>query len=612
MSKEQLATSRWDWSELSFGLLGMVEHGRERLHKVRSNLEGRRVVESAHKNWDNTNYCRSLSQDAPHQYTYQQLLDVFPANFRAFTDEYCLGTLVQEYPLVVDKRGMLGLDDTYKEPLTDQAPRFQEKLSRTGKRQQRGTIETFNSQRLDTWLSTVCHNEQYPFGTKLVWCSPPGFKVEGYHGTSSKHHSFIWVYEKELGPEGQPRMSMTQFRCWPNLSQMERVQHTLRLKAQPTDVLEDAAVPTNKLSRRNSVIAEFIELPAAISMDEIEDTIYETEDSWQVQREDMPQLSEERLHAFAQYRDDVLHQFLIPTYQALLAPMSQLLEPYSSPFWRSPEYIQLIQQMDLAFAIAWQHLMKYVEAVDQRPTAQALPALPLAELQRVAHLREIFALKVKSDKGDATKEDRKRFNDLAPQLLSVGSTALSVGQCGIGTLIPVQLFKGLEGFESLQGFSSLSKLSKFDIAKLSAAEQLAFKSQVLRQYKPLTLIGKFGQKETFWVQNEYYQQYLQGSRVTSSGEFIGPCDIPLTTGADNLVLTNAKYQELFQAATQPALPDLAQLDLDEKDSLSQARTEDERAQIRQAFSSKRSQLKHRVSVTQLINNDLFRPTFARV
>lgn len=615
MYKErERSPSPWDLSELSFGLFGLVESSRERLFKLRSAVEGHKVIESAHKNWDNTNYCRSLSQDAPHQYTYQELLNVFPANFRTFTDEYCLGTLVQEYPLVVDQRGMRGLDDTYKETLTEQAQRFEERLARTGKRQQRQAVETFNSQRLDLWLRAACQNDEYPIGTKLVWCSPPGFKVEGYHGTSSKHHSFIWVYEKEMGADGKPKMTMTQFRCWPNLKQMENIQRQLRERSHETGILDnsDPTFENQKLTRRNQVISEFIELPPEVSMDEIEDVIYKTEDDWAVGRADMPSLTEMNIKQFEAYRDGILNQFLIPVYQATLAPMYQLTEPYDSPFWRSPEYVQLIKELDLAFAIAWQNLLKYVEAVDQNSklVPEDRPALP--SLSQVSQLREIYMIKLKADDGKASKEDRLRFNEIAPQLLSVGSTALSVGQCGIGTLIPVQLFKGIESFSSFQGFNSLSQLTKFDIAKLSAAEKLAFREDVLGHFKPMTITGRFGQKQKFWVRSEYYQQYVQGSKQLSSGEFVGPCDIPLTDGSDAFVLTDAKYQELFGAVSQPDLSGLAQIDGEESRSLAEATSEEDREWLRAYFDNKRKKLKNRVSITELVNNDLTRPTFARV
>lgn len=607
MFKERDSSRSWDLSELSFGLLGLVEQSKEKFHKLKSVVEGRRIVESAHKNWDNTNYCRSLSQDAPYQYSYQQLLDVFPANFRTFTDEYCLGTPIQEYPLAVDSKGMSGLDDTYQEPLAAQAKRFQEKLGRTGKRQQRSQIESFNSQRLDNWLATVCDAPEYAIGTKLVWCSPPGFRAEGYHGTSAEHHSFIWVYEKKMGMDG-PEMTMTQFRCWPSLVQMEGIQRQLRAHSITTSILDDSGLQTHKLSRRNAVIADFIELPPEYSMDSIAQCIYETESSWKVGRTEMPQLSDLNRVAFAEYRDAVLHQFLLPTYQSLLAPMYQLQEPYDSPFWTSTEYRQLIQELDLSFAIAWQHLLKYVEAATDQSSGRSMPKLE----ETIPELHELFRIKVRSQDGVATVADEKRFNVLAPQILSAGSKAMSVGQCGLGTLIPLQLFRGLERFNIFRGITSVSQLSKFDVARLTAAEKLLFKEEVLGQYQPMTLLDRFGRKAKYWVHAEHYQEYLEGSRFLPTGECVGPCDIPLDSGIDQFVLTDSKFRELYQATAIPNLDALAQLDLAENTELARPLTEQERENIQAFYAAKRKKLKDRVSVTELLNNDLFRATYTRV
>lgn len=616
MSKETFAfpsQPRRDFSEWSFAWLGVVERGRQQLHTWQSWLEGRRVVTSAHQNWDNTHYCRSLSQDAPVPYSYQQLLALFPANFRTFTDEYCLGTVVQEYPLAVTSNGTTGIDDSYQEPLTDQAKRFQEKVATQGKHQQRSTVESWNSQRLEHWLQQVCTDDRYPPGSKLVWCSPPGFVVEGYHGTSPRHHSFIWVYQKQLTPAGQPEVTMTQFRCWPNLRQLEQIQTQLRdqqtVGSLPDSTTPDAFAPNSsprpQLTRRNQVIAELIELPPTVSMEEIEAVIYQTEDQWQVQTTDMPQLDQLQRDQFAHYRELLLHQFLLPMYQNVLAPAAELTLPYDAPFWRSREYRQIIAQLDLIFALAWQHLLKFVE---QPPLTTDLQQ----QHTQLQQLRELYQLKLKAEDGAATKTDRQRFNQIAPQLLSIGSTALSVGQCGVGTLIPVQLFRGLDGLNGLSHFNSLSQLSPLEVLKLSAAEKLALKTEVLGQYQPFTVVGRFGQRRRFWVPREYYQDYLKGSQQLSSGEFVGPCQISLTDGSDSLVLTDDKFQQLLAATRLSPLDQLAQLNAEERTQLAQTSSATERAQIQQQFQRRRALLKERVSITELVNDDLFYPTFTRV
>lgn len=598
---------RIDLNELSFGLLGLVDRGRETISKLAAQIEGHDVISSAHKNWDNVNYCRHLSQDAARQYSVPELINVFPANFRAFTDEYCLGSVVRQYPLAVNANGTTGFDTTYQETLATQAQRFQEeKIVHLKRHHQRGAVEVLNSKKLDGWLSQVCHDESIPLGTKLIWCSPPGFRVEGYHGVSGKHHSFIWVYEKTAGNEGHAQMTMTQFRCWPNLAQMEQIQRRFQSLQPVTPLLEQDSLNPNSLTRRNRVIHQLAEVAPDTTIDDIESLIYEGEDDWQVKQEDMPQVVENNVVSFEKYRDQLLAQFLSPMYQSLLQSEPRLTDPYNSPFWSSHEYKALIQKLDLVFAIAWQNLLRYVESVD----GHARESIPTPQLN-VDQLQEIFEIKLRSDDGKSSREDRRRFNDLAPTLLSVGSTTLSVGQCGLGTLIPVQLFKGIGEISGIGKFASLAELNKFDILKLSAADQLAFRTDVLGQYQPLTLISKFGKNHKFWVRSEYYSDYLEHSYQGADGKFYGPCDVPLESG-DNFVMSDSKYQELFGATIRPNISTLAQLDSEELASLASVRSDSERDSIRNSFQKRRQKLKERVSVTELVNNDLFRPAFTRV
>lgn len=618
-----------DFSELSFGLLGLVQQSKERLSVIAATLDGRRVVESAHKNWDNTNYCRSLSIDAPNQYSREELLHLFPANSQAFFDEYVLGSVVKEYPLSVSERGTTGLNDQYKELLGDQAKRFEEeKVKPKDKRKQRATIETQNSVLLDHWLAKTCFSEDIPVGTKLVWFSPPGFRIEGYHGVSRKHHSFIWVYEKRLkrverthmvsdpdhlssdvspyvttSVEYVPEMVMTQFRCWPSLSQVEAIQDSLRKKSRPTGILPSS--DTTRLTRRNAVIAEFIELPPDISLSIIEEIIYDREDSWVVQRSDMPDLSEQQIAVFTQYREHIVENFLVPMYANILASTPEVSLPYSNPFWQSKKYADLVHRLDLAFALTWQHLMHFVETgIPDNITANTLSSTKT--------LCSLYELKLKHEQGHASSEDKKLFNAIAPGVLSAGSRLLSVGQCGIGTLIPVQLLDGLEGLSFLKGIKSLAKLTSYDIRQLSVSERVQFRSQVLGQFKPLTLKNSFGRIQKYWVRSEYYDDYLYHSYEKEPGRFFGRCDVSLDTGEDVFVLTDVKYQELLEASTAPAMS-AEQLLHNFQTELQDAKTPQKRSALLGEYEQQRKLFRlDAVSVTELINDDLYISASARV
>jgi hypothetical protein len=586
---------RIDLDDLSFSLLGMVDRGKEQFRKIRSKIEGHTVIRSAHQNWDNTHYCRSLSKDAPRQYSVEELLQVFPANLQTFCDEYCLGAMIQEYPMALNDQGTTGLDKTYKETLSDQAQHFSDKISVTKKNAQRATVETLNSQRLDPWLLEVCQNPNIPEGTKLVWCSPPGHRREGYAGVSPKHHSFIWVYEKRTNPAGQPEMTMTQFRCWPSLTQLQNIQSELRMYTNPAGILPPTSLDQSQLTRRNQVIAEFIEIPPTVDMSAIAECIYRDEDSWAVNSTDMPATTESMLERFGKYREKILQTFLVPLYKQVLSNTPQLQEPLGSPFWKSPEYKNIVHQLDVGFAIIWQHLLKVVE--------EGIPSMDSVENQTKS-LRQLYRLKLQFDVGEINKEGKALFNKLAPQFLSAGQKVLSVGQCGLGTVIPLNLMSKLEQISSLAKFKSLNEITKFEVSKLSVADKHLFRNQILGKFKPLSVRSRSGQSHKFWVDGEYYDIYKQTIYEGPTGKFFGDCDIPLHTGQDAYVLTNAKYHELLGAATSPSV-NLANLASEETRELGAARSLLEKNAIRQKYAKQRHFLKHRVGFLEWLNDDFY-------
>jgi hypothetical protein len=217
-------------------------------------------------------------------------------------------------------------------------------------------------------------------------------------------------------------------------------------------------------------------------------------------------------------------------------------------------------------------------------------------------LRELVAMKLRDDHGELTQNERARFNQIAPQLLSAGSRLLSVGQCGIGTLIPLNLIESFNLFSIFDKFQSLSQLTKYDVAKLSAGEKHLFKTQVLNQYKPLTMKNAFGRKQKYWVKQEYYHDYVDGVYEGEPGQFYGKCNVSLDTGEDAFVLTDAKYQELFQAANAPH-SSLESLNFAEQRQLRNAGSSEEKVKIRNHFKKERRLLRHRVTFLQWLNDD---------
>jgi hypothetical protein len=589
--------------EWSYGLLGILQESHQSLRRLWSH-EARTEVLSRHTNWDTTSLCRRLSESAEYQYSVDELLQTLTPNFETFTDEYSLGSPVKTYRFEIHtteegELGTNGVDGRYKETTRQHAERFaQEKVAKAGKRQQRAAVESVNSDRLDQWIPTVLRDNSISLGTKLVWFSPPGYKVEGYHGTSPKHHSFVWVYEKRQD-ESSSYVEMTQYRCWPTLEQLKEVQKLFKARSINTGALPQFT-SLFPLSERNTIIANMFELPATMTDQEIERTIYSSASTWKVQPKQMPheQLSEELLKQFFEQRTTLLREFLEPTYRRLLKdPIIEqyLVLPFSHPFWTSSEYRTLIHQLDFSFGLAKQALDKWIENAlnSQSPTD-----IPLK------HLESLFQLGSKHAQTGLDKKERQQFNSLAPTVLAKGNRLLSIGQCGIGTVIPTQLTSQLQLTVSSSGLPALHSTPISALEKLSHEHKEQFR-EALARYAPFEVLDKHGTSHRFWVLREYLSDYQGQCYENDDGLFIGPCGVPLTMEDDEFILTDEKYRELLHVSqAQQTKDSLDAIAHDEQNELSKATSDAEKAAIRSKYDRLRSRFKHRVSITELINDDV--------
>ena len=147
--------------------------------------------------------------------------------------------------------------------------------------------------------------------------------------------------------------------------------------------------------------------------------------------------------------------------------------------------------------------------------------------------------------------------------------------------------------------------------KLSPLEKLTFRREVLEKYAPMTIITKSGEGKKFWVLKEHLQEYVEGSFESANGEIQGPCNVPLSSGLDQFVLTDMKYQELLTAVsnigadpTQMINNSLDKLEerLDGQDLDNEEITPTQRKN-RERIRRLKQLIKPTVSVTELINSD---------
>jgi len=599
-------------TELAWGMFGLVQNAKHNLMKVKAELIGSPIVESRHQNMDNTNYTKSLSIDAPRQYQLTELFEVLADNLVPFADEYCLGKRVAEYPLYMHwDGGISGIGTGYRERLVKQVRRFEDKINSVGKHRQRAEAEVLNAARLEHWQSRVLLDPQTEVGTKLTWFSPPGFRFEGYHGVGKKHHSFIWVYEKKKKPDDTNLVTMTQFKCYPTLGQLGHIQAQLRALQTQHSIELNQGLQLHTLTSRNRVIAEMIELPPSTSMAQVEEYIYETEDTWPVQASDLPQLTEQQHLLFEKELTHILDDFLIPMYREILSNRPdaqawnlvshphlehQLSSTLSSTFWHSHEYKNMIRKLDNAFALTYQALLKWVENC-------ALEEVP--GMIKVKDLRDLYATLERVHSGEETDDDRKMFDSTAPLLLSVGSKILGVGQCGLGMLLPTEMLKKLN---LLNRITQVREISPAQIRNLTAKEKLTFKNLVLEQYKLLVLTDKKGVSHNFWIRKEVYSEYEKSCHQVENGDWVGKCEISLTNGEDEYVLTDTEYQDRLSAAVSPAREEqvLEKISALEKIALAQVKG-DRQESLQKRFARVRKALRPTISITQLMNADYIQP-----
>ena len=525
-------------SDLSYSFWGYCHQLERKLSDKVQQLSGKRSIRSAHQNWDNHHFCEMASEE---NYSVEELLNLLDGNFDTFSDEYCLGEIVSEYDLFhfSEDSVRLGISGEYKENLVTNTQRFTEKLAQTGRLQQRAVIESENGRFIQEWAERACQDESIPVGAKIIWSSPPGLKLEGYGGTGKNHHSFVWVYEKRLDEQGLPKVTMVQYRCWPSLQQLNKFQASLQEKLGGKTL--QTAPSSLILTKRNRCISTLIEIPAEQKLSDIVKELYRSRKKWSVQPEDMPQLTTGHKAKFKDFRQIVLEKFLRRAYTQLLYPhQGNLSLSKAHEFWKSPQYALLISQLDNTFALAYQGLLKFI---DDCEVAQQIQDVPPVIEDRINQLWQLFSLLLEKGVEEFDQEESKTYNSLASSVLSigkrVGGRALTVGQCGVGAMLPTQVVKNLS---TMIGNTRLGS-SEFSFLR--------------NAYRPLELLSKTGQKTKIWVLRQHFSEYAGRCKEVAPNVWHGPCNILLDERLDNLILSDTTYRNRILAASAANLPKAA-------------------------------------------------------
>lgn len=569
-----------------------------------------KTAKSQFDQWDAAAYIQAAALSEYR--THDALTTLLTANFISFAAEYTRGEVISTFEMDVDPvNGLLGMMKSYATGILGMGENFEEKLEKQKKSPTRAQLETNNMVALDQWSVSA------PVGQLFIWNSPPGLVSEGYAGLSS--HSFIFVYEKVSAT----KVVLHQYRTWMSLPQHHEFQQfatqntASNQTTTPTshEIIHNISIVTPKQHNCNTA-QELVSL--------FEKKAYESQHSWKVKPDEMPQIDETK---YANFRDFLLSLYIrkvVPLLLTEVPEVNSVEDPKWKAFVSSKKYSLLIKQLDFAFGIlAYQPLLKWVEATDTNASEQnsfwkrilgkketnQIHTLSRAEIED--GLLTMYQLQVDKLHGVAIQKDQANtYSSLASTLLSTTSKGLSLGQCGLGTFIPTQLSTQL----ALQMPGTAVPAVPGMVGALGAQEKSSLLSHLNSlHYLPLVLPNG----ETWYIKAEHfaeYQSFFENNplELSEQGIPIGPCGWAFrgdARGTDDLVLSSSEYTQLTALQTD-LLNDLQNnpeegFEYFADELLASAQSEEEVTELQNIIHLLKKALKKSVDVSDLLFNQFF-------
>lgn len=578
MLKEQLSPIESLSDQLSL-------YTRSQLLKAKTELAKRakkNTVTSENANWAATSYTERFAVGGIHNL--DALTHTLRKDFEWYSGEYAQGKVITWQDFVIDEFvGLIGDDQTYGKGIDDYAEGFARKLEAEGHFDKliRAGIEEKKLKELKKWCLTAKKHDIF------IWNSPP-YEKDG--------HSYVFIYHKLA----KNKARYCQMMCWPNEQQHIDYQATVS----QLDYSKQTIVYDKNLKKEHQIINLFLTLSPSWSnpllrhvwakdtITTLQTELYQTQDSWKLKPHQMPEIDEA---AFYKKRD-----FLFNLYLKTAAPLFQKLpkvKSLESPEWKkfsqSKEYKDLIKKLDIAFTMmADQPLRAWVEQTDQKPqlffrrfknklqqlfTPNQLKISTMSDRETVEALSFLYQLKLDKLAGKKlSREDILRFNNLAPGLLEVSNKFMSIGQCGLGSLIPTHMTSELL---SLTG----PQIAHLRMVNLSIAtpDQKNEHHQYLKNNfaTEVTIHGK-----KFRIHKDWVSKYNNSTcPKLLDGTILGPCSDPSNPNQffplpDDYCITEEMYQQ--ELANTDVAANFAGV---EQDLLDSADTEQEKVTIKKLF-----------------------------
>lgn len=414
-------TENLDFNILSLPFLDSLK----KMKKNEKNLEKINFFAEKLKNsqenkiWNHDFLLKRLADNHELNYTKEELMNtVLEKDWETFLDEYIFAKLHTEYEF-----SKTGLPNSYKESLTNLSKNLDFEKNK------RFFIEGENMKAVQNFIES----EEFEQGEKLVWFSPKGSLEDGYLGEEDTSYNFIFVYDKE----SQEKTKLNIYRNYDNFKKLNNIQSQINSFGEIKPSINQKNI---KLNDSEKMISSLTQIKNSINLKDLEKIFFQNEENWLIKKNDLPNLSEKEIEELKPTLEEIKN-FYFQNFRKITKAMPDSLET-NDGFFQSQKYQTIIEELDLLFTISHQSLLKVIDN-HKNQTNQ--------NFNLNNDLNLIF-------NSLENKEEDKNKNNKINSLLSANlinssnplARTLSVGQCGIGTFLPVGLIKNVAGIKDFK------------------------------------------------------------------------------------------------------------------------------------------------------------------
>lgn len=464
-----------------------------------------------------------------------QALSALEQDFEHTLAEFYLGEIRTHFTMHISADA--AHSGGYQDPIETMAGHFIGTLAKQADKElDRSTIER------QTWLSEnlqfIPWAAESPSTRYWLWCSPPGEKVDGYHGSAyrrthnphvpEKNHSFLYLKWVEPQPDGSLVVHAEQLRGWPSIGQLVALHNslqpnadkhlTLRQNRLDLRIIENCIPLERPHSSPPTVIAEILGKLQATQQTQ----------AWGTNPRDLPRFSQP---AFLDQAKKMWLKFLRPRMEVLLHQVPREVSAQNS-FWHGRQYANLLVEANLVHDYTFRSLLKWVIDANTNPNFQPedifrrlaarvvqqtrLGKSPEIEIDKLIKMHALHT-QATLEPTSVSQTQKKRLQlDLGGHLSFASDRVASFAQCISLSPLNMAFTQTATGFSAQGSLSGIAGAELFSRVPFHQAQEYA-KNHNCRL---ITLAN-----QTWLVPENYFDN--NGRCYEKDGRVYGPCDIPL-------------------------------------------------------------------------------------